>query len=583
MIILADTLEQALKEAIRQIEQRTYSDGPMEYLEIDELSRVVTIPGTEILFGVESDEKTERKYFRCSRYVADNVDLTQYRLQINYQNANKEKDIYVIDDVEQDGEYITFSWLLSRKVTKYKGDVFFVLCATKMLGDIIENEWNTTLAKGKVIQGLEITDIVVDEDTSNTLYNLLEQTKRVLEESKEINGETKQIKDETEVLKREVEQIKAQETNYHLLSESYAHGETGIRTGEDTDNSKYYSDLGEYYKQISEGYAAKAQELLDNMQKVVASMTAGGLIPDGTITFEELPENPNLGYMYNISNDFITDIRFAEGEGIRYAAGSNVYWSKDGVWDVLAGVQVTGVKGDSENLYRYGNVNITKNNIGLGNVENKTINNQNPTFTQALQRENIAPGETLSILFGKCMKYFADLDSGNIGGSNPTGTIISFMGNNAPTGYLKCDGTIYNISTYKKLSDFFKSEFGSSNYFGGNGTSTFAVPDLRGEFLRGTGVNSHDYSGNGESVGLHQAPTFIPNMFMYYISGSAFNMAGRGLRNNIENFPVFKDYVVNRNDLSYVDVYVGNSSGGAGELGYSTRPTNTSVLYCIRY
>lgn len=33
---------------------------------------------------------------------------------------------------------------------------------------------------------------------------------------------------------------------------------------------------------------------------------------------------------------------------------------------------VTGVKGDSESLYRTGNINITKANIGLGNVENKS-------------------------------------------------------------------------------------------------------------------------------------------------------------------------------------------------------------------
>jgi len=42
---------------------------------------------------------------------------------------------------------------------------------------------------------------------------------------------------------------------------------------------------------------------------------------------------------------------------------------------IAAGAQVntiTGVKGDSENSYRTGNVNITKDNIGLGNVENKS-------------------------------------------------------------------------------------------------------------------------------------------------------------------------------------------------------------------
>jgi len=42
---------------------------------------------------------------------------------------------------------------------------------------------------------------------------------------------------------------------------------------------------------------------------------------------------------------------------------------------IEAGAQVntvTGVKGDSETNYRTGNINITKANIGLGNVENKS-------------------------------------------------------------------------------------------------------------------------------------------------------------------------------------------------------------------
>lgn len=70
---------------------------------------------------------------------------------------------------------------------------------------------------------------------------------------------------------------------------------------------------------------------------------------------------------------------------------------------------VTGVKGDNETDYRSGNVNITKANVSLGNVPNVTTNNQTPTFTQASLRANIASGEKLSVLFGKIMKFFADL------------------------------------------------------------------------------------------------------------------------------------------------------------------------------
>lgn len=78
--------------------------------------------------------------------------------------------------------------------------------------------------------------------------------------------------------------------------------------------------------------------------------------------------------------------------------------------DVIpAGSYVTGVKGSNESTYRTGNVNLSKTNVGLGNVPNVTTNNQTPTFTQASTRANIASGEKLTVLFGKIMRWFADL------------------------------------------------------------------------------------------------------------------------------------------------------------------------------
>lgn len=74
--------------------------------------------------------------------------------------------------------------------------------------------------------------------------------------------------------------------------------------------------------------------------------------------------------MYNVSDEFTTTTDFAEGAGNTIPLGSNVYKNSDGKWDVLAGSPVTGVKGSEETSYRRGNVNITKENIGLGNVDN---------------------------------------------------------------------------------------------------------------------------------------------------------------------------------------------------------------------
>jgi len=65
-------------------------------------------------------------------------------------------------------------------------------------------------------------------------------------------------------------------------------------------------------------------------------------------------------------------------------------------------------------------------------------------------------------------------------GFTPVGTIISVMGGDAPRQYLKCDGTVYSISDYPELAQFFEDQFGASNEFGGDGISTFAVPSITG-------------------------------------------------------------------------------------------------------
>ena len=153
-------------------------------------------------------------------------------------------------------------------------------------------------------------------------------------------------------------------------------------------------------------------------------------------------------------------------------------------------------------------------------------------------------------------------------GYTPIGTIISLMGKTAPKHYLKCDGTIYNIVDYQELADYFEDEFGTNNYFGGNGTTTFAVPDLRGEFLRGTGTNSHANQGNGSDVGVHQNATQHIN----FTTGSGNLNYGTVSVTNA-------DKTLSSGARNYL-----SKTGAAGSEAvryYTARPTNTSVLYCI--
>lgn len=62
----------------------------------------------------------------------------------------------------------------------------------------------------------------------------------------------------------------------------------------------------------------------------------------------------------------------------------------------------------------------------------------------------------------------------------PTGSVFCMAMTTAPSGYLECDGSAVSRTTYADLFDAIGTTYGS-----GNGSTTFNVPELRGEFIRG--------------------------------------------------------------------------------------------------
>ena len=222
------------------------------------------------------------------------------------------------------------------------------------------------------------------------------------------------------------------------------------------------------------------------------------------------------------------------------------------------------VSGDSATM-RVGCFNLNPNGLGL-NPKYKMINEV--TFSA------IEIGRAISI---DPLDY-VNTESGIE--DTPVGTIIPVMATIAPPHYLACTGQIVNIADYPALAEHFKTNFGTYNYFGGNGTSTFAVPDLRGEFLRGSGSASRN-TGEGATVGAHQDPTRVPH-FHTHKSGSdrwigAYVPDGGVIPYNVECPTKNSAYIVYTN---------GNTNGSAAFVkqttSYSSRPTNTSVLYCIK-
>lgn len=169
-------LEKLEKELLEEIqgEPEIYADTE-EFCMINPETRIITVPTSKRILGTESDQETNRLHFKCPKVVGDNIDLSLFSLRINYQNAGNKKDKYLVEDVKEEGDNITFSWLLKRNVTAYKGNVKFILCAVKTTEDgIIKNEWNTTLnTECESLEGMEVDKAVVEEETKDIVEQLI--------------------------------------------------------------------------------------------------------------------------------------------------------------------------------------------------------------------------------------------------------------------------------------------------------------------------------------------------------------------------------------------------------------------------
>jgi len=80
----------------------------------------------------------------------------------------------------------------------------------------------------------------------------------------------------------------------------------------------------------------------------------------------------------------------------------------------------------------------------------------------------------------------------------PTGSVHMMATTTVPSGYLKCNGAAVSRTTYADLFAIVGTAHGA-----GDGSSTFNVPDLRGEFVRGwddsRGVDSGRNFGSAQS------------------------------------------------------------------------------------
>lgn len=152
-----------------------------------------------------------------------------------------------------------------------------------------------------------------------------------------------------------------------------------------------------------------------------------------------------------------------------------------------------------------------------------------------------------------------------VGAINPAGVVSFFARNTAPTGWLKANGAAVSRTTYAPLFAAIGTTFGS-----GDGSTTFNLPDLRGEFLRGwddaRGVDSgRSFASAQSSQNLSHNHTLTQNG-IFDGGGSAWGIPVTNTGGNA-NAPTGGVPVV--------------SMGTNG--GTEARPRNISLLACIKF
>lgn len=151
-----------------------YAAGQVnDVITIDGETRMISVPASEIFFGVESDKDVERKHFRCPKVVGDGIELSKHQIYISYitsDSAGKtfsgNAGLYLCEDVATDGDDITFSWQLSGNVFASAGFIAFKVLAAKTDGENVQTRWNTVPAIGTVLMtvpdGMDIGEAYPD-------------------------------------------------------------------------------------------------------------------------------------------------------------------------------------------------------------------------------------------------------------------------------------------------------------------------------------------------------------------------------------------------------------------------------------
>ena len=146
----------------------------------------------------------------------------------------------------------------------------------------------------------------------------------------------------------------------------------------------------------------------------------------------------------------------------------------------------------------------------------------------------------------------------------PVGTVIAWTTTTPPADYLECNGAAISRTAYSALFGVIGTVFGA-----GDGSTTFNLPDLRAEFIRGwdngRGVDSGRIFGSQE---LDAIAAHNHNITSGWSSAN------------------WEPGVANFNDYAYIGtnkIGVDNANAVKPTGGTETRPRNVALMFAIKY
>ena len=152
-----------------------------DYIVIDDDLRTMQIPSSITLLGVESDDDVNKIPFQMPKTYCG-IDLSTFSARINYMNANGDGDIYLVDDLavdDNDPSLMNFTWVVGRNACAYKGNTQFIVCLKLFdANSVCIKEFNTTVYSLPVLQGLETTEAVVQQNA-----DIIEEILQMIEDA----------------------------------------------------------------------------------------------------------------------------------------------------------------------------------------------------------------------------------------------------------------------------------------------------------------------------------------------------------------------------------------------------------------